>query len=94
MRITGAQVFDLQEGFVQLDISALTAACSPAPSADDKTYNDASGCYAIPGLTDVHFHGCMGQDCSDAEPEGLEIMAHYELLLKSPRSALLWHGLP
>ena len=47
-------------------------------SADGKTY-DASGCYVIPGLTDLHFHGCMGKDFSDADPEGLEIMARYEL---------------
>ena len=73
MRITGAQVFDLQEGFVQRDI-CFDGRLLSGSSADGKTY-DASGCYVIPGLTDVHFHGCMGRDFSDAEPEGLEIMA-------------------
>ena len=77
MRITGAQVFDLQEGFVQRDI-CFDGRLLSGSSADGKTY-DASGCYVIPGLTDVHFHGCMGRDFSDAEPEGLEIMAQYEL---------------
>ncbi len=43
-----------------------------------ETY-DAGGCYVIPGLTDLHFHGCMGRDFSDADAEGLEIMAKYEL---------------
>ena len=77
MRITGGQVFDLQEGFVQRDVCFDGRLLSNS-SADGQTY-DASGCYVIPGLTDLHFHGCMGKDFSDADPEGLEIMAKYEL---------------
>ena len=45
----------------------------------DETVIDASGCYVIPGLVDVHFHGCVGEDFSDATPEGLQAMADYEL---------------
>ena len=26
---------------------------------------DGKGCYAIPGLIDMHFHGCMGDDFCD-----------------------------
>ncbi|MDD6160013.1 MAG: N-acetylglucosamine-6-phosphate deacetylase, partial [Oscillospiraceae bacterium] len=37
------------------------------------------GCYVIPGLVDVHFHGCVGEDFSDASPEGLQRIADYEL---------------
>ena len=77
MRITGGQVFDLKEGFVRRDVCFDGRLLSNS-SADGKTY-DAEGCYVIPGLTDVHFHGCMGRDFSDADPEGLEIMAQYEL---------------
>ena len=77
MRITGGQVFDLHEGFVRRDV-CFDGRLLSGSSADGKTY-DASGCYVIPGLTDVHFHGCMGKDFSDADPEGLEIMAKYEL---------------
>lgn len=39
---------------------------------------DATGCYVIPGLIDLHFHGCMGDDLSDASAEGLHRMAAYE----------------
>lgn len=39
---------------------------------------DASGCYVIPGLLDLHFHGCMGDDLSDADPQGLRRMAAHE----------------
>lgn len=77
MRITGGQVFDLKEGFVRRDV-CFDGRLLSSSSADGKTY-DASGCYVIPGLTDLHFHGCMGKDFSDADPEGLEIMARYEL---------------
>lgn len=77
MRITGAQVYDVQEGFVQRDV-CFDGRLLSGSSADGKVY-DASGCYVIPGLTDVHFHGCKGQDFSDGDPEGLEEMARYEL---------------
>lgn len=39
---------------------------------------DASGCYAIPGLTDIHFHGCAGFDFCDGTGEAIEAMAQYE----------------
>ena len=77
MRITGGQVFDLHEGFVQRDVCFDGRLLSNS-SADGKTY-DASGCYVIPGLTDLHFHGCVGEDFSDATPDGLQKMAGYEL---------------
>ena len=77
MRITGGQVFDLQEGFVRRDVCFDGRLLSNS-SSDGRTY-DATGYYVIPGLTDVHFHGCKGHDFSDADPEGLEVMAQYEL---------------
>ena len=77
MRITGAQVFDLQEGFVQRDI-CFDGRLLSGSSADGKTY-DASGCYVIPGLTDVHFHGAKGFDFSDGDADGLAAIAEYEL---------------
>lgn len=44
-----------------------------------ETVTDAAGCYVIPGLTDIHFHGCMGSDCCDGTVEALRTMARYEL---------------
>ena len=38
---------------------------------------DASGCYVIPGLVDIHSHGAMGQDFSDGIAEGMQPMADY-----------------
>lgn len=39
---------------------------------------DASGCYVIPGLVDIHFHGSAGEDISDGSLEGLHRMGAYE----------------
>ena len=77
MRVTGGQVFDLEQGFVTRDICTNGALLSAA-SGDSQTL-DAAGCYVIPGLVDVHFHGCVGEDFSDATPDGLQRMADYEL---------------
>ena len=77
MRITGGQVFDLERGFVSRDV-CFDGEKLEQISAGGKTY-DASGCYVIPGLTDLHFHGCVGEDFSDATPDGLQKMADYEL---------------
>lgn len=40
---------------------------------------DAKGGYVIPGLTDIHFHGCMGSDCCDGTKEAFRTIAEYEL---------------
>lgn len=40
---------------------------------------DAEGLYVIPGLIDIHFHGCMGHDFSDGTTEGLKAMSGYQL---------------
>ncbi len=39
---------------------------------------DGEGCYAIPGLVDVHFHGCVGADFCDGTPEAIATIAKYE----------------
>lgn len=44
----------------------------------DATVVDGTGCYAIPGLTDIHFHGCVGADFCDGNVESIEKMAEYE----------------
>lgn len=77
MRITGGQVFDLKEGFTAREVCTDGTLLSSA--SGDGQVLDASGCYVIPGLVDVHFHGCVGEDFSDATPDGLQKIADYEL---------------
>ncbi len=40
---------------------------------------DGQGCYAIPGLIDLHLHGCMGYDFCDGTSEAIAHIAAYEL---------------
>ncbi len=44
-----------------------------------ETVIDADGSCVIPGLTDIHFHGCMGSDCCDGTEEAFRTIARYEL---------------
>lgn len=46
-----------------------------APSADAC---DMSGMYAIPGLVDLHFHGCVGYDFCDGTHEAISALARYQ----------------
>lgn len=39
---------------------------------------DGEGCYAIPGLIDLHFHGCKGYDFCDGTKEAIAKIAEYE----------------
>lgn len=77
MRIINGLVFDLNEDFVSRELH--TNGSMISSSSDSDTIIDASDCYVIPGLLDLHFHGCCGEDFSDATPEGLQTMADYEL---------------
>lgn len=39
---------------------------------------DGQGCYMIPGLIDMHFHGCRGRDICDGTREALCEIARYQ----------------
>lgn len=48
------------------------------PDLTGKEVLDGKDAYAIPGLIDLHFHGCMGDDFCDNSLEALERIAEYE----------------
>jgi len=50
-----------------------------AETASDTEIIDADGCLLIPGLIDIHFHGCAGYDFCDATNEALQKIAQYQL---------------
>jgi len=77
MRIINGRVFDLEQGFANREVCTDDTLLSQ--TSGDSEVLDAAGCYVIPGLVDVHFHGCVGEDFSDATPEGLQKIADYEL---------------
>ena len=76
MKITHASVFQEDGSFLVQDIcfeNGIFCQESAGPEID------ASGLYAIPGLTDIHFHGCVGYDFCDGTEEAIRAMAAYEV---------------
>lgn len=83
MLIKNGKVFTTEFKFEELDLkikNGKTESLFPATNAtvEEDTY-DASGCYVIPGLTDIHFHGCVGHDFCDGSKDAIHAMAEYEL---------------
>lgn len=76
MLIKGGVVFDAEHGFLKRDICIDGERIVSTASGDTL---HADGCYIIPGLTDLHFHGCVGEELSDGDSDGLQKMADYEL---------------
>lgn len=77
MTIQNALVFTEDCRFLKMDVH--TKGCRIAESSSDGIVIDALGCYLIPGLIDIHFHGCRGYDFSDPKEEALDAIAAYEL---------------
>ena len=77
MKIKNGLVFDLENGFVERELC--TNGMYIAENSADDVEIDAADCYVIPGLVDVHFHGAVGEDFSDATAEGLQKIADFEL---------------
>ncbi|HHY51885.1 MAG TPA: N-acetylglucosamine-6-phosphate deacetylase [Clostridiales bacterium] len=55
------------------------AAIGPGIKAGGQEVLDATGCYVVPGLVDIHIHGAMGADFSDGEEASIQTMARYLL---------------
>lgn len=85
MVIKNGLVFQENKGFVPLDIyiedgyfSALKQHNGHIKASSQEETVDAAGCYVIPGLIDIHFHGCMGYDFCDGTPEALDAISRYQ----------------
>lgn len=48
------------------------------PALPGEEILDGKGCLLIPGMTDLHFHGCRGADFCDGTMEALDTIASYE----------------
>lgn len=48
------------------------------PQFGEQEVVDGNSAYAIPGLIDLHFHGCKGDDFCDGTMDAIERIAQYE----------------
>lgn len=76
MRIINAKVYT-EDGIFQVKDVYTDGERIAAESTDGQVI-DGTGCYLIPGLTDIHFHGCVGHDFCNGTHEAIEAMAVYE----------------
>lgn len=75
MIFRNATVLDENFHFTKKDI-AVQEERFCEPQANDEGI-DCAGLTIIPGLIDLHTHGCAGCDNSDGDPQGLQKIAHY-----------------
>mgnify|MGYP000205308959 CR=1 FL=1 len=73
-----AGVIYLQDGMIEHIHRSLSWTGRSRFRQEGEQVIDGCGCYAIPGMIDLHFHGCMGSDVCDATEEALHTIAKYE----------------
>jgi N-acetylglucosamine-6-phosphate deacetylase len=86
MIIKNASVFTEEGRFAKKDIYVDGERFSDGGKSGDswegKHYDgeiiDANSCYAIPGLVDIHLHGCDGVDFCDGKIESIKKILAYE----------------
>ena len=82
MIIRNALVYGEDKTFSRLDIrieeDIFTEICPSLAPSENESVLDADGLYAIPGLIDIHFHGCMGHDFCDGTVEAIDAITRYE----------------
>lgn len=77
MKLTNVKVYgedgQFNEGNICINGSDI------AVNSTDSIVVDGQGCYAIPGLIDIHFHGSNGHDFCEGTDEAIQKIAEYEL---------------
>jgi len=84
MIIENGLVFEVYGAFTKKNIYIQGDRITDFPDAcDGLPYTgriDATDMLVIPGLIDIHLHGCMGHDFCDARVEALDAITEYQLL--------------
>lgn len=75
MKIANGKVFTGGK-FVERDVFVSDGRFANEFSGGD--VYDAEGAYVIPGLVDVHFHGCDGHDFCEGDDRAFDAIARYE----------------
>lgn len=77
MIIKNANVFSEEGLFIKKDIY-INKDRIIQDDANNTDILDGEGLYAIPGLTDLHLHGCVGYDFCDGTHEAIAAIAAYQ----------------
>lgn len=77
MIIKNANVFSENGLFIKRDIYIDKDRITQDVTNDSEVI-DGEGLYAIPGLVDLHFHGCVGYDFCDGNHEAIQAIANYQ----------------
>ena len=77
MVIKNVKVYTEKKQFTEGDVMIRDGLFVDEDCGDEEVI-DGEGCYAIPGLIDLHFHGCMGHDFCDGTKEAIQEIARYE----------------
>ena len=83
MIIKDANIFTQDNRFVKGSVVVengrfVSIAEQPEHAGEVMEVIEAKGLYMIPGLVDIHFHGCMGADMCDGTKEALDVITQYE----------------
>lgn len=83
MIIKDANIFTQDNRFVKGSVVVengrfVNIAEQPEHTGEVMEVIEAKGLYMIPGLVDIHFHGCMGADMCDGTKEALDVITQYE----------------
>lgn len=84
MIIKNVQVFtssgQFEKGAIGVEDGKITAIYTEeACPQTDASAVDGQGAMAIPGLVDIHFHGCMGVDFCNGTMDAIETIGKYQL---------------
>lgn len=81
MLIKNGWVFTVRNIFKKMDLQVengrITAIAEAGSIGEQPEAVDAAGRYVLPGLIDVHIHGCAGHDFCDGTEESMAAMAKY-----------------
>lgn len=78
MILKNVKVFTEEKSFQDGEVAIQDGVFVEGMEAEGEEVIDGESCYAVPGLIDLHFHGCKGYDFCDGTQEAIREIARYE----------------